>query len=151
MDFSRYMFNLILQSADKKEFEKIVKNERITLPTFVKICKEETLKYQYSFATKVFSFIDRDNYPILDSYVVTMLEAYNCYNYGMISKSKWGNYNEYKKNYNKFVNKFNLKKNFKEIDKFLWTYAKILEWYWEEEIGVLRFESVSFDKKTIQE
>ena len=131
---------------NKTELSAQVKKGLITLPKFVEICKKATGNYTYSFATKVFSFIDH-KYPIVDSYVVTVLDAYEYK--GKISKSKWGNYSKYVENYKAFKEHFGLNGSCKEIDKFLWTYGKILDDYWTD-MGVLRFESVSFEAKSIE-
>ena len=132
---------------NKSDLSKEVEEGSITLPKFVRICKEATGNYTYSFATKVFSFIDHE-YPIVDSFVVTVLGTYE-YN-GKIPKSKWGDYSEYVKNYKAFKEYFGLKNlSCKRIDKFLWTYGKILDDYWTD-IGVLRFDSISFDTKSLQ-
>ena len=109
---------------------------------FVKLCKDATGKYTYSFATKVFSFLDGSKYPIMDSYVATLLDAYDYK--GKIPKTKWGDYAEYIRNYRAFQDAFRLKAfTFKEIDIFLWCYGKVIEKYWKDQ-GVLIFSSVPF-------
>ncbi|MCR4716625.1 MAG: hypothetical protein K5656_05550, partial [Lachnospiraceae bacterium] len=129
------------QGIDSKlRLEETIKNGEMSLPTFVKYCQKVTGKYTYSFASKVFSFVDEKNYPIIDSFVATLLDTYEYE--GKISKSKWGNYSQYINNYNAFRNHFGLtKKTYKDIDKFLWTYAKILSDYWSD-LGVLSYEAV---------
>lgn len=124
-----------------------IHNGEMNLPIFVAHCKAATGKYTYSFASKVFSFIDAERYPIIDSFVATLLAAYEYDE--KIEKSKWGDYAQYIKNYNAFKKHFELSEfSFKEVDKFLWTYAKILLDYWAD-IGVLSYDPVPFDPKTI--
>ncbi len=136
----------ILGITDKNSFEEKIKNVEMTLPKFVGCCKEATGKYTYSFASKVFSFIDEEKYPIIDSFVATMLEKYEYK--GKIDKSKWGDYSQYIENYNAFKNHYEITDlSFKKIDKFLWTYAKILSDYWTD-FGVLKYKPVFFDTKT---
>lgn len=119
----------------------------MTLPQFVSCCKAATGNYTYSFASKVFSFINADEYPIIDSFVATLLDTYEYDD--KIPKSKWGDYSKFIENYNSFKKHFGLTSlSFKDVDKFLWTYAKILLDYWAD-LGVLSYEPVSFDSKTI--
>jgi hypothetical protein len=133
----------------KDDLAKMIKPGEMTLPGFVAYCKDATGNYTYSFASKVFSFIDEDKYPIIDSFVATLLKTYK-YD-GKISRSKWGDYSQYINNYNAFKKHFGLTDlSFKEIDKFLWTYAKILSDYWSD-MGVLSYEPVAFDTSSIKD
>ena len=134
--------------CDKNKLKKHIEEGKLTLPQFVIICKEATGKYTYSFATKVFSFLD-DKYPIIDSIVTTLLDEYEYM--GKISpRSKWGDYDLYNKNYNNFKKAFGLDNlSSKKIDKFLWTYGKIIDAYWVD-MGVLRFSPVSFNLKNVE-
>lgn len=132
----------------KEKLAKKINEGEIDLIKFVVCCKEATGNYTYSFASKVFSFINEEEYPIIDSFVVSLLDNYK-YD-GKIAKSKWGNYSLYVDNYNAFKRHFGLtNESFKKLDKFLWTYAKILLDYWSD-LGVLSYESVAFDPKTIK-
>ena len=134
---------------DKNDLKRCIKEEKLTLPQFVKICKETTGDYTYSFATKVFSFLDEKKYPIVDSIVATLLDEYE-YEGKISPRSKWGDYSLYIANYNSFKCEFGLDKlSNKKIDKFLWTYGKIIDAYWID-MGVLRFSAVSFNPKTIE-
>ncbi len=126
---------------------KRIKNGELSLPTFVGYCKEATGQYTYSFASKVFSFIDEDKYPIIDSFVATLLNAYEYDK--KINKSEWGDYSQYVNNYYYFKRQFELEElSFKKIDKFLWTYAKILSYYWSD-LGVLSYQPIAFDPKSL--
>ena len=132
----------------KESFAKKINDGEMDLLIFVACCKEATGNYTYSFASKVFSFINEAEYPIIDSFVATLLDNYE-YD-GKIAKSKWGNYSVYIDNYNAFKRQFGLTDlTFKKLDKFLWTYAKILSDYWSD-LGVLSYEPVAFDPKTIK-
>lgn len=133
---------------DKSDLEKCIEKKELTLPQFVQICKEHTGDYTYSFATKVFSFLD-DKYPIVDSIVATLLDEYE-YEGKISPRSKWGDYSLYVDNYECFKHAFGLDGlSSKKIDKFLWTYGKIIDAYWID-MGVLRFSPVSFNPKTIE-
>lgn len=111
-------------------------DETKTLDDLVELCKDKTKSYAYSFASKVFSFMYPNEYPIMDRYVVNMLKTY--LNSGI---SSWGDYQKYIEAYKRFKEKFNLNiLSYKEIDKFLWTYGKLLGRYWKNE-GVLLFDS----------
>ena len=131
----------------KDDLAEKIRNGELALPEFVACCKDATGNYAYSFASKVFSFIDENAYPIIDSFVATLLETYE-YD-GKTAKSKWGDYSQYVDNYNASKRQFGLTGlSFKKIDKFLWTYAKILSDYWSD-LGVLSYEPVAFDTKTL--
>ena len=137
--------DLACKIKEKKEKKKLSFNE------FMGICKDATGQYTYSFATKVFSFIDEEKYPIMDSIVVTLLDKYLSYKEEKIhTKKEWGNYASYIKSYKVFKESYELSDcSMKEIDKFLWTYGKILEKYWED-MGVIRFESISFNAESLK-
>lgn len=117
-----------------------------TLDDLVELCKQETDSYAYSFATKVFSFIKPDEYPILDRYVANMLKTYLSQQDKDISISSWGNYSNYVDAYDEFKEEYDLTDfNYKEIDEFLWMYGKLLECYWKKE-GVILFDSKVWHK-----
>ena len=136
----------------KKIAEKIARWDNLTSMTvdqFVDECYKHTQKRAYSFATKIFNFIDGKQYPILDSYVVTLLEYYlkqGEHDKGMWDKSSWNTYASYLKAYDVFKNKYNLTGfSYKETDVFLWAYGSAIQRYWKEN-GVLSFESVPYKK-----
>ncbi|MCR4616799.1 MAG: hypothetical protein K5669_01290 [Lachnospiraceae bacterium] len=132
----------------KDSLAKKINSGEVTLPKFVACCKAATGNYTYSFASKVFSFINAYEYPIIDSFVATLLDTYE-YN-DRIPRSKWGDYSKYIENYNNFKSHFGLTDlSFKVVDKFLWTYAKILLDYWAD-LGVLSYEPISFDTKSLE-
>ena len=135
--------------ADKNDLKTRINSGEFPLTSFVKISKAATGKYTYSFASKVYSFINEEKFPIIDSFVVTILSQYDYA--GKILRTKWGDYSKFIKNYSAFKNAYNLtNKSFKEIDRFIWTYGKILSDYWAD-MGVLSFDPVPFDKGTIAE
>lgn len=128
--------------SSREDLKERVEADNDYFREFVNLCKNATGKYTYSFATKVFSFLDGSKYPIMDSYVATLLDAYDYE--GKIPKTKWGNYAEYIRNYQAFQDAFGLKAfTFKKIDIFLWCYGKVIQKYWEDQ-GVLIFSSVPF-------
>ncbi len=139
-----------LKISSKMELSEKI-NEGWEITEFIKICKECTGKYTYSYATKVFSFVD-DRYPIIDSIVATLLYTYLDEANITISKSLWGDYSKYKEAYNIFVDRFDLRQGkvypYKDVDKFLWTYGKLMEAYWID-MGAIRFSPVMFNSKTI--
>lgn len=117
-----------------------------TLDNLAEISKDKTGSYAYSFSTKVFSFIDKDKYPIMDKYVVNMLKAYFEQSGKKISIFSWGYYSKYKDAYDKFIDLYELGNlSYKKIDEFLWMYGKLLQNYWKKE-GVLLFDSTVWYK-----
>ncbi len=140
---------------------KITKNDLINMvdmqdyrgiDSFVKECYEVTGRKEYSFATKVFSFIKPEKYPILDSLVATMIWEYlNEENKNNHPKNRWGDYRNYVKAFDAFIEQYNLQKTgltYKEIDKFLWTYAIVISEYWKKELGLISFETISYKPET---
>ncbi len=126
-------------------FKLIEKYDDNSVDVLVEYCCDATKKNAYSFSTKVFSFVDENRFPIIDSLVVTMIWYYmeECCKNNKIKKSELGFYNIYKEVYELFRDKFELNKSYKEIDIFLWTYASVIQRYWEEQ-GILKFETVSY-------
>ncbi len=86
----------------------------------------------YSFASKYCSFHNPEKFPIADSYSKGMLYYMNnCDNDNLhffphkFSQKDLNNYLNYIKVYNEFIKHFKLgKMTYKEIDKYLWKYAK---------------------------
>ncbi len=116
---------------------------------FIEECYPITKRYDYSFATKVFSFIYPEKNPILDSFSTTLIWYYlSDDRREKYPKSKWGDYEEYKNAYNAFIEQYNLKCDYKRTDKFLWTYATCIQNYWIQECGILSFGSVSYKKSS---
>jgi len=131
----------------KQDLIEVVNNNQLTIPAFVDICRHATGTYTYSFATKVFCFVDNnDRFPIIDSYAATVLDAYEYE--GKISRNLWGDYEQYRNNYSRFKDAFHIANTNRETDRFLWTYGKILDAYWIRQ-GVLRFSTISFNPDTI--
>ena len=135
--------------ADKLTWDELTS---MSVDEFVKRCYEKTGRRAYSFATKVFNFIDGNKYPILDSYVVTLLERYlndwekkQCEQDKIIwNKKDWDTYDKYQRAYDDFRDKYQLKElSYKKTDVFLWAYGSAIQKYWKD-IGVLSFESVSY-------
>lgn len=102
-------------------------------------------KTPYSFCSKVYSFVNEKENPIMDSYVSTLLWEYMSTEYKKKhSKSDWGSYAEYKTAYGLFKKKYGLTDySYKQLDVFLWTYAVAIQNYWER-IGVIKFDSVAY-------
>ena len=126
------------------------------------MCKSITHRNEYSFATKVFSFVStecfndlcKDGLPIFDSFAVTLLGYYLKKAKKECSISTWGEYRNYKEAYALFKSLYKLDEyNYKQIDVFLWTYGKALQKYWKDywaERGVLSFAApsyISLDKR----
>ena len=112
----------------------------------VEKCRQKTGRNEYSFATKVFSFMKPDTYPILDSISVTLLNQYYaeyCNSTEKNRKKNWGDYKQYVNDYRMILKKLELEVSFKEFDVFIWTYGTALSRYWAK-IGVLKFESVQY-------
>ena len=145
------VYNTRVRNIGKPQAEKtlndIDKNKlsNMEFTDFVKLCKKFSGSYAYSFATKVYSFMKPEEYPIVDSLVATLLEYYLKAK-GLdreYPKSKWGDYDEYIKAYNRLKKEYNLHCSNKQIDVFLWTYAIAIQDYWEK-MGVLSFAPVTY-------
>ena len=128
-----------LKGLDKKWFTED------NIDDFVDICKKEMGKKAYSFASKVYSFLYPELFPIIDSYAATLLWEYMSNEYKMNHQySDWGYYRKYKDAYNVFKEESGIdKKTYKETDRFLWTYAVVLREFWRKQ-GVLTFASVEY-------
>lgn len=143
--------NLVILANDCKWFEQQNKEIKpnMDLDNFVRYCKNvlDMGYYPYSFATKIYSFLDPEKYPILDSYSVTLLNEYlkEPGDERNAPRERWGCYKNYQEDYDKFRKKYSLSDDltYKQIDVFLWTYATVLSEYWKQ-MGVLEFENVEF-------
>ncbi len=95
--------------------------------------KDSASKYAYSFATKFCNRINPEVFPIYDSYVAGMLIWYrDKKKFNNFKNNSLGNYKTYIDVYNSLLvqNNVNInvdKVNYRRIDHFLWTYAKIIE------------------------
>lgn len=80
----------------------------------------------YSFATKYCSMHNPECYPIYDSYIEWILKLYNKqYNFHDFKIEELKDYGRFKEILSKFKEFFGLENfSFKEIDQFLWAYAK---------------------------
>lgn len=140
------MTNRILELGDNgfeqkngKEKEQIISLVNSLMQTDEKAANDKKrYKKAYSFATKyvAWTFKDKNSpVPIYDSKAADLL--YYCNNnvnenlrfYGKtISWNDLLNYEEYYNIYKKFIEVFGLEdKTYKDVDKFLWQYAKIIE------------------------
>ncbi|MBQ3379910.1 MAG: hypothetical protein IJG50_08650 [Clostridia bacterium] len=139
----------------KTEIDKLYKksgiemdNQASGIDEFVEVCKKITGRYEYSFATKVFSFVSRnfctDGLPIYDSLVVTLLNYYLEQKNQNCKKSTWSEYRVFKESYDLFRYLYKLDEyTYKDIDVFLWTYGSAIKKYWNKQ-GVLSFNAVSY-------
>ena len=152
----------IIMIEEKMKDETV--NEEILMSLFndfVTFCKIKTHKKAYSYATKVFSFLDnnnKDRFPIMDSYVSTLLAEYlvidelknmdykKYISYLKDIRKKWSDYKNYINSYKDFLNKFNLSADysFKKIDIFLWLYADAIKNYYKKNLGIILFDSVKY-------
>ncbi len=120
------------------------------IDAFVRVCHKVTGRNEYSFATKVFSFIDDKKYPILDSLVATMIWEYlKRIKLDYPPKNSWGDYRKYVEAYKIFIDQYLKDSGFtyKQIDRFLWTYAIVINEYWKKELGLISFESIPYKPK----
>lgn len=132
---------------------KLATSEEMTFDSFVKLCYQQTGKYTYSFATKVYSFVKKkecpSDYPIIDSNVCTLLYYYLKKRKKPVNKTEWTDYCKFKKAYKSFVDEYSLDEiPYREIDIFLWTYAKAIQKYWRDyckDLGILSFSSVPYE------
>ena len=147
IDFSKMCSRqefLTMCREEIEKYENIGENESRTggFDRFMKVCREATGRNAYSFATKAFCFQNGERFPILDRITVTLLAEY----LGSPRKREWGIYENYKRDYELFRQKYGLTSySFKKIDVFLWTYGIAIESYWKK-IGVFDFESVSYQQ-----
>ena len=119
--------------------------KELDVDKFVVNYKELLGRNEYSFATKVYSFLYPDKYPIIDSLSATLIWKYlDPDRRKKHPKSQWGKYDCYKNAYDAFKSQYNLDKSYKEIDVFLWTYAILIQNYWENKLGVFKFESIQY-------
>lgn len=115
---------------NKAVFDSVSKNEDII--KLVKVLRSVDDNYQdaYSFATKYCSWTFENNIvPIVDSYVKGLLYRLNN-KFGFcepFTQAKMNDYDEYYKIYESFIKEYNLYNySYKDIDKYLWQYAKNL-------------------------
>ena len=82
--------------------------------------------YFYSFATKYCSMHNPEAYPIYDSYIGWILYLYKKqHSFCEFGRKDLKDYKKFKEILKKFTEFFRLGEfSFKEIDQFLWTYAK---------------------------
>ena len=119
------------------------KLEKHNVDWFVQHCKALIRRNPYSFATKVYSFLDPETYPIYDAIAATLLSRW-LEGTDAPKKNRWGNYSEYKTAYDRFKAAYGLEKcSYKKIDVFLWTYGVALQRRWRAD-GVLTYESVPY-------
>ncbi len=80
----------------------------------------------YSFASKYCHWHQPDKYPIYDNLVESILWAYHKhFNFGSFKRDDLRQYSKYKEIIDNFKKDFGLTKfSYREIDKFLWVYAK---------------------------
>ena len=133
----------------KEKVEKMCKEEKnggengSGIAEFINVCKNKTGRNEYSFATKVFSFMCPDSFPILDSISGSLLYQYYTDLFDKPNKkSAWSNYKQYTKDYEAIMNKLGIS-SMKEFDIFLWTYGSLISQYWENS-GIIKFESISY-------
>lgn len=136
----------IIHESKQKQNNYKLKKELVDLIACIN--KKDGGKYAYSFATKFCSFLIKDEFPIFDSIVSTLVWTYLKNNKSDCSHDKMGDYGYYLEKYKEFIEKYSLKAySFKQIDIFLWLYGKIMTEYWEK-IGVIRFSSVYYRDPT---
>ena len=112
--------------------------------------KDGSGSYLYSFATKFCSFLARAVYkdekggpPIFDAIASNLIKEFLNNKGEKVSMSAMGEYGVYYGNYNNFKELYEITKNNKEVDIFLWLYGKVIQEYWQK-MGVLSFNSVYY-------
>ncbi len=111
----------------KSLISRIMKAESISerancVDEIASLVKPEGHNFAYSFATKFCSRLSPEKYPIIDSYVATLLNEY--INNNETTASRFGDYKTFIKEYDDFINTNSLEFSYKQIDEFLWTYGK---------------------------
>ena len=108
-------------------------------------------KNRYSFATKFCSFLEPKLFPIFDSVSSTLLVAF-LKDFGCkIDKDILGQYSDFIKSHDAFqekiINPDNPKEwNYKEIDRFIWLYGRVVSKYMERAGLTIAFTSVPYIK-----
>ena len=96
--------------------------------------KEEGRKHAYSFATKFCNWVNRDAFPIFDSYVAWLLHYYlhrdKAVTRFAFTQTSYGSYDKFLAAYKYFRD--NLIENgkrmdYKKLDVFMWTMGKIID------------------------
>lgn len=107
------------------------------------INKDYINKNIYSFATKFCSFCNSTKYPIIDKYSATLIYKYLIQFEEKVVKKRMGDYVYYIESYNKFISLCRFPTDeeidYKKIDRFLWTYGKLLS-----KKGYMNFDSVQY-------
>ena len=132
---AKNIYNLIndKQLLKKINNDKCDQREVIDLIASVNKALNNREKYIYSFSTKFCSFINPLKYPIMDKYSSSMLYYYlklkqSKIDNRLVCHTKMGDYSYYIKAYDLFISEYNLNMfTYKEIDKFLWIYGKIVD------------------------
>ena len=117
----------------------------IDVVNYISTINRPSENYTYSFATKLCSFIKEDSIPIFDSYASTLICAFLKNKGKKASHSNMGLYEYYKEKYDEFIleHKIDDKHKYKNIDKFIWLYGKVIQEYWKKS-GIISFSSVYY-------
>lgn len=117
------------------KIDKHLKKGRLSIISDIANIKLENGKQRcfYSFATKYCNFHNPNSYPIYDSIVRKLLcqlnKHFKFYNNGKYTEQQLKiceNYPEYKEMLDSFCHKFNIKLNYKMLDRYLWFWGKQL-------------------------
>lgn len=100
----------------------------LVVDCIAKLTIRESTRRHYSFATKYCSFHKPDCYPIYDTLVERLIWQYQCnFNFSNFKRQDLQQYPEFCSVINSFQLYFGLGQfTFKDIDRFLWFYAKEL-------------------------
>lgn len=90
--------------------------------------------YSYSFATKICNRLN-NMIPIFDRFIAGIIyKTENDDNH--ITLKSLGDYEFFVNEYDRIKNNYEIECSYKEIDIYLWTYAKIHKLAWNDELGV---------------
>lgn len=137
--------------SDRETFELYLRNASNCIDEIIRAFKNDSIeneKKPYSFATKFCNRLNPKAFPIYDSYVIGMLDYYYSklrkegrlypdevdikFYRENLNKTALGNYKNllilFHHLRKRYLGDNSTEFNFKDIDVFLWTYGKALEW-----------------------
>lgn len=137
--------------SDRETFELYLRNASYCINEIMNAFKDDSIKNEkgpYSFATKFCNRLNPKAFPIYDSYVIGMLDYYYSklrkegrlhpdevdimFYREKLNKTALGNYKNllilFHHLRKRYLGDKSAEFNFKDVDVFLWTYGKALEW-----------------------
>lgn len=113
-----------------RDFDKRIQDGDTSLIN--EICDINGIKRPYSFATKYCNWHNQNEFPIVDGHAKAYLYYLNKQRHFYdkeFTQNDLLSYKNYVNIYIKFIKKYDLKENFKTIDKYIWNYARANDLY----------------------